>query len=47
MQSYDGYNILKLVNEDTIKARYFNNRENPNPNFKGGNKGVFEIVRKK
>lgn len=47
MQSYDGYNILKLVHENTIKARYFNNRENPNPNFKGGNKGVFEIVRKK
>lgn len=46
IQSYDGYNILKLVDENTIKAKYFNDRDNPNPNFKGGNKGVFEIVKK-
>ena len=43
--SYDGYNILQLVDEDTIKARYFNNRNNPDPKCKGGNKGVFEVKR--
>lgn len=42
---YDGYNILTLKDPDKIKARYFNNRPNPDPNIKGGNKGTFEIER--
>lgn len=46
-QSYDGYNILKLVEKNKIKARYFNDRDNPNPTVKGGNKGEFEVKRKK
>lgn len=46
IQSYNGYNILKLINKNKIKARYFNDRDNPNPDFKGGNKGTFEIERK-
>lgn len=46
IQSYNGYNILKLVNNNKIKARYFNDRDNPNPEFKGGNKGTFEIVKR-
>lgn len=45
LQSYNGYNILRLITEDKIKARYFNERENPN--YKGGNKGVFELTKVK
>lgn len=45
MQSYNGYNVLKLIEQNKIKARYFNERENPNPDIKGGNKGTFEITR--
>lgn len=47
LQSYDGYNILNLVDKNHIKARYFNNRDNPNPECKGGNKGAFELFRVK
>lgn len=47
LQSYDGYNILNLVDKNHIKARYFNNRDNPNPECKGGNKGSFELERVK
>lgn len=47
LQSYDGYNILNLVDKNHIKARYFNNRDNPNPACKGGNKGSFELKRVK
>ena len=43
LQSYNGYNILQLIDKNKIKARYFNERENPNPKFKGGNKGIFEL----
>lgn len=45
LQSHDGYNILNLVDKNHIKARYFNNRDNPNPECKGGNKGSFELWR--
>ena len=45
MQSYNGYNVLKLFGNSKIKARYFNERENPDPNIKGGNKGIFELER--
>lgn len=45
MQSYNGYNILKLCEKNKIKARYFNERENPDPHIKGGNKGIFELQR--
>ena len=47
LQSYDGYNIMELIDGDTIEARYFNNRDNPNPACKGGNKGSFELKRVK
>lgn len=43
--SYDGYNILQLTNDGSIKARYFNNRPNPDPRCKGGNKGTFQVKR--
>ena len=43
MQSYDGYNILWLNNPTTITAKYFNDRINPDPNIKGGNKGIFKL----
>lgn len=43
MQSHAGYNILTLLNNEEIKARYFNDRENPNPMIKGGNKGTFKL----
>lgn len=43
--SYDGYNILQLTNDGSIKARYFNNRPNPDPRCKGGNKGTFQVER--
>ena len=45
LQSYNGYNILQFVDKDKIKARYFNDRENPNPKCKGGNKGEFELTK--
>lgn len=47
MQSYDGYNILTLDDNDTISARYFNNRPNPKKSVKGGNMGTFNLKRKK
>lgn len=43
MQSHAGYNILTLLNDEEIKGRYFNDRENPNPILKGGNKGTFKL----
>ncbi len=46
MQSHTGYNILTLLNDNTIKAKYFNDRQNPDPRIKGGNKGTFELTKK-
>jgi hypothetical protein len=46
MQTYDGYNILSLPDENTISAKYFNNRPNPKKSIKGGNMGNFELKRK-
>ena len=45
MQSYDGYNILKMVDKNTLSARYFNNRPNPKKSIKGGNMGTFSLHR--
>lgn len=45
MQVYYGYNILTLVDEKIIWARYCNDRQNPNSENKGGNKGVFYLER--
>lgn len=45
MQTYDGYNILSLADNNTISAKYFNNRPNPKKNIKGGNMGTFELKR--
>ena len=45
LQSYEGYNVLRLKAGDQIWARYFNNRPNSNKEFKGGNKGSFELQR--
>lgn len=45
LQSYNGYNILQLTDQNKIKARYFNERENPDPNCTGGNKGTFELTK--
>lgn len=47
MQSYYGYNILTLIDEDTLSARYFNNRPNQRKTVKGGNMGTFNLKRKK
>lgn len=47
MQSYDGYNILTMIDNDTISARYFNNRPNPKKSVKGGNMGTFNLKRKR
>lgn len=46
MQSYDGYNILILEDDNRISARYFNDRPNSNKKIRGGNKGTFELARK-
>ncbi len=46
MQTHAGYNILTLLNDNKIKARYFNDRQNPDPKIKGGNKGTFELTKK-
>lgn len=46
MQTHAGYNILTLLDDNKIKARYFNDRQNPDSNIKGGNKGTFEVVRR-
>lgn len=46
MQTHAGYNILTLLEDNKIKARYFNDRPNPNPKIKGGNKGTFELTKK-
>lgn len=43
MQVHYGYNILTLTSERHIHGRYFNDRQNPNANIKGGNKGGFEL----
>lgn len=45
MQSYDGYNILTMKDNDHISARYFNDRPNPDKRVKGGNKGKFDLTR--
>ena len=45
MQSYDGYNILTMVDKNTLSARYFNNRPNPKKSIKGGNMGTFSLHR--
>ena len=45
MQTHYGYNILTIKDNDKIKARYFNDRQNPNPKILGGNKGTFELNR--
>lgn len=43
MQEYDGYNILTINSDNTITAKYFNDRPNPNSNIRGGNKGTFTL----
>lgn len=45
MQTHFGYNILNLISETEIEAKYFNDRDNPDPNIKGGNKGVFKLAK--
>ena len=36
----------KSIDENTISAKYFNNRPNPKKSIKGGNMGNFELKRK-
>lgn len=44
-QQYDGYNIIELDDENHIFGRYFNNRDNINVGYRGGNIGTFELVK--
>lgn len=40
---YDGYNILEIDSDTHLFGRYFNNRDNSNAGFIGGNFGTFDL----